>query len=445
MIRLTEQALRDGNQSLVASRIKTEDLLPIAPKMDGVGYSAVEVWSGSIFECCMRFLDEDPWERLKKLKERMPNTLLKTLLRGQNLMGFRNYSDDTVYQFIKYAVKNGIHVFGIFDSLNDTRNMEFPIKAAKKEGAIAESHMTYSENPLFTVEKWVEIARKLEGFGSDVFAIVDTAGIITPRNAWKLVARLKKEVKIPICLHFHCTTGMAMMSYLEGCRAGAEMLDTCISPLSGGASLPPTEGIVSAFMGTEYDTGYDLRLLNEIREYFSKLWEKYLPYYKRILFEIDMTSFLHQLPSGMLSHLIYQLNQMGAGDKYEAVLKEVPSVIKDLGYPPLATPSSQIVAAQATMNVITGVRYKVIPVEVKNYIRGMYGRPPGEISEEVKEKALGKKWEEEIINCRPADLSKDEFPKAEEEAKSLGIASRPEDVLTYIFYPKLAKEFLSRR
>ena len=390
MISLTEQAMRDGNQSLVASRIKTEDLLPVAPKIDRVGYSSVDVWSGSIFECCLRFLNEDPWERLWKLNETMPRTALKTLLRGQNLMGFRNYSDETVHHFVKYAVAGGIRVFSIFDSLNDTRNMEVPIRAVKKEGAIAEAHITYVVNPLYTIPKWVEIAKELERFGSDLFSIVDTAGVMSPCDAFTLVSRVKKEVRIPVCLHFHCTTGMAIMSYLEGCRAGAETLDTCISPLSGGKSLPPTEGIVSAFRGTEYDTGYDLKLLDEIREYFSKLWEKYLPHYNRRLFEIDLGSFLHKLPSGMLSHLLFQLNQMKAGDKYEAVLKEVPSVIQDLGYPPLATPSSQIVATQAAMNVITGERYKVIPAKVKNYIRGMYGKPPGEIAEEVKEKALEK-------------------------------------------------------
>ncbi len=445
MIRLTEEAMRDGNQSLVASRIRTEDLLPVAPKIDRVGYSSADVWSGSIFECCLRFLNEDPWERLGKLKEAMPRTPLKTLVRGQNLMGFRNYSDDTVYRFVKSAVAGGIRVFSIFDSLNDTRNMEVPIRAVKRERGIAEAHITYVVNPLYTISKWVEIARKLESFGSDVFCIVDTAGIMSPRDAFDLVSRVKAEIRIPVCLHFHCTTGMALMSYLEGCRAGAEILDTCISPLSGGKSLPPTEGVVSAFRGTKYDTGYDLNLLDEIREYFSNLWEKYLPHYNRRLFEIDLGSFLHKLPSGMLSHLIFQLNEMKAGEKYEAVLKEVPSVIEDLGYPPLATPSSQIVAVQAAMNVITGERYKLIPAEVKNYVRGMYGKPPGEISEEVKEKALGKNWKEEIITGRPADYLADEFPKAEEEVRSLGVPPTPENVLTYIFYPKAAKDFWARK
>ncbi len=443
MIGLTEQAMRDGNQSLVASRITTEDLLPIAPAIDRVGYCSVDVWSGSIFECCLRFLGEDPWQRLHKLKEAMPHTPLKTLLRGQNLMGFRNYSDETVYRFVKHAVAGGIRVFSIFDSLNDTRNVEVPIRAVKKEGGIAESHITYVENPVYTVEKWVEIGKELERLGSDLFSIVDPSGILSPRNAFDLVARMKKELRIPVCLHFHCTTGMAPMSYSEGIRAGAQVLDTCISPLSGGKSLPPTEGVVSAFRGTEYDTGYDLKLLDEIRGYFSRLWDKYLPRYDRRLFEIDLGSFLHKLPSGMLSHLIFQLNEMKAGDRYEAVLREMPSVIQDLGYPPLATPSSQIVATQAAMNVITGERYKVIPAEVKNYIRGMYGRPPGQISEEVKAKALGKNWKEKIITGRPADNLKDEYPQAEEEVKSLGKQPTPENVLTYIFYPKVAKEFWS--
>ncbi len=440
MIRITEQALRDGNQSLVASRITTEDMLPIANKLDEVGFSSLEIWSGSIFECCMRYLEEDPWERLIKLKDRIPQTPLKTLIRAQNLLGFRIFSDDVVYEFTKYAVKNGCNIFSIFDSLNDTRNMEVPIKAVKNEDAIAESCLLYAINPVYTLEKFIQIGRELERFGSDIFSIHDSAGILSPGVAYELVARLKKELKIPVCLHCHCATGMAMMSYLEGCKAGANILDTCISPLSGGASLPPTEAIIAAFMKTEYDW----KLLNQIKEYFSGLWNKYESYYKRMLFEIDMAAFLHQLPSGMLSHLTFQLNQLGAADKYDSVLKEVPIVIKDLGYPPLATPSSQIVAVQSALNVITGERYRVIPIEVKKYIRGMYGKPPGEISEEIKEKALGKNWENEIIHCSPADLLKNEFSKGEEEARNFRLVSKPEDVITYIFYPKLGKEFLSR-
>lgn len=445
MIKITEQAFRDGNQSLVTSRVTTEDMLPIASKLDRVGFFSLEVWSGSIFECCMRFLNEDPWERLKKLKEQIPNTPLKTLTRAQNLLGFRIFSDDTVYEFVKCAVKNGCDDFSIFDSLNDTRNMEVPIKAVKKEGARAEACVLYAISPVYTLEKFVQIGKELEGFGSDVFSIHDNAGIISPQAASELVKGLKRKLKIPVSLHFHCATGMAEMGYLEGCKAGANILDTCISPLSRGASLPPTEAIVAALMETEYDTGYDLKLLNEIKGYFSNLWNKYSSYYNRVLFEIDTGAFLHQLPSGMLSHLIFQLNQLKAIDKYESVLREVPLVLQELGYPPLATPSSQIVAAQAAMNVITGQRYKVISNEVKNYVKGMYGKPPGEISEEIKEKVLGKNWKGEIIDCRPADLLKNEFSKAEEEAKGLGIVLKPEDVLTYIFYPKLAKEFLSRR
>jgi pyruvate carboxylase subunit B len=445
MTKITEQAFRDGNQSLVASRIKLEDLLPIAPKLDQAGFFSLEVWSGSLFECCMRFLNEDPWERLQKIKDRIPNTPLQTLLRAQSLLGFRIFSDETVDQFVKYAVKNGCQIFSIFDSLNDTRNMEVPIKAVKKMGAVSEACMTYAESPVYNIEKWVQIAKEVEGFGSDYFSVHDNAGILSPQGASELVGALKKAVKIPIVLHCHCPIGMAMLSYWEGCRAGADILETSISPLAGGASLPATEAMVAALRGTGYDTGLDLKLLNEIREYFSSLWNKYASHYNRTLFELDLGSFLHQLPSGMLSHLIFQLNEMKAGDRYEEVLREVPVVLKDLGYPPLATPSSQIVATQAAMNVITGGRYKQVSTETKNYVRGMYGRPPGEISEEIKEKVLGKNWPEKIIQCRPADLLQDEFPKAAEEAKGLGIVSKPEDILTYIFYPRLAKEFLSGR
>jgi pyruvate carboxylase subunit B len=445
MIKITEQALRDGNQSLVASRMTTEDMLPITSQMDRVGFFSLEVWSGSVFECCMRFLNEDPWERLRKLKEKMPRTPLKVLTRAQNLFGFRIFPDDVVYEFTKYSVKNGCNVFSIFDSLNDMRNMEVPIKAVKKEGAIAEACVLYAINPIYTLEKFAEIGKTLESFGSDVFSIHDSSGILSPSVAFDLVKRLKKELKIPVCLHFHCTTGMAMMSYSEGIKAGADIVDTSISPLSGGVSLPPTEGVIAGLMGTEYDTGFDLKLLNEIKGYFSKLWDRYSSYYNRVLFELDMGAFLHQLPSGMLSHLIFQLKQQNAVNKYEDVLKEVPVVLKEFGYPPLATPSSQIVAAQAAMNVITGKRYQVIPTEVRNYIKGMYGKPPGEISEEIKEKALGKNWKKEIIDCRPADLLENEFAKAEEKARCLGIGSKPEDILTYIFYPKIAQEFLTKR
>jgi pyruvate/oxaloacetate carboxyltransferase len=445
VIGINEEVLRDGNQSLVASRISVEDMLPIADRLDKVGFYSIEVWSGSIFECCIRFLNENPWERLIKLKEKMPDTPLKVITRGQNLFGFRMFPDDVVYEFTKHAVKNGCNIFTIFDSLNDIRNMEIPIKAVKKENAVAESCVLYAINPIYTIEKFVQIGKALESFGSDIFSIHDMSGILSPSTASTLVQQLKRELTIPISLHFHCTTGMAMMSYLEGCRAGADLLDTVISPLSGGVSLPPTEAVVAGFMGTEYNTGLDLKLLEEIKQYFSRLWDKYSSFYNRMLFEIDMGSFLHQLPSGMLSHLISQLKHQNAIDKYEDVLKEVPSVLEDFGYPPLATPSSQIVATQAAMNVITGKRYQIIPKEVKAYVRGMYGKPPGEISEEVKEKALGKNWKDEIIDCRPADLLGDEFEIAAERAKEIGIASKPEDVITYITHPNIAKEFLKRR
>lgn len=445
MTKITEQVFRDGNQSLVASRITLEDMLPIAPKLDEAGFFSLEVWSGSLFECCMRFLNEDPWERLRKIKDRIPNTPLQTLLRAQNLLGFRIFSDDTVYQFVKYAVRNGCSIFSIFDSLNDTRNMEIPIKAVKKAGAISEACITYAESPVYNIEKWGQIARELQNFGCDYFSIHDNAGILSPQGASELVDALKKAVKIPIVLHCHCPTGMAMLTYWEGCRAGVDILETSISPLAGGASLPATEAVVAAFRGTGFNTGLDLKLLNEIKEYFSKLWNKYSSYYNRTLFELDLGSFLHQLPSGMLSHLIFQLNQLKAGEKYEEVLREVPVVLQDLGYPPLATPSSQIVATQAAMNVITGGRYKYVSTETKNYVRGMYGRPPGEISEEIKEKVLGKNWPEKMIQCRPADLLHDEFSRGEDEARRLGIVSKPEDIITYIFYPQLAKEFLSGR
>jgi pyruvate carboxylase subunit B len=445
VMKITEQALRDGNQCMMASRMVIDDMLPIVPLLDKAGFYSLEVWSGSVFECCMRFLNEDPWERLRKFKEKMPRTPLQVLTRAQNLFGFRIFPDDVVYQFTKYAVKNGCNVFSIFDALNDMGNMEVPIKAVKKEGAIAEACVLYAINPIYTLEKFVEIGKTLERFGADIFAIHDSSGILAPSVSFALVKRLKEELKIPVCLHCHCSTGMAEMSYWEGARAGVDIIDTCLSPLSGGAALPATEGMVAGFMGTEHDLRFDTQLLNDGKEYFSKLWDKYSSQYSRTLFEMDMGAFLHQLPSGMLSHLMFQLKQANALDKYDRVLKEVSVVLKDFGYPPLATPSSQIVASQAAMNVISGKRYQLISTEAKNYVRGMYGKPPGEISEEVKEKALGKNWKNEMIEGRPADRLGHEFEKAAEEAEKLGIVSKPEDVLTYIFFPQVAPEFLKRR
>jgi len=439
MVQLTEQVFRDGNQSLLASRMKIDDMLPIAGKIDQVGFFSVEVWSGSIFDCCMRHLNEDPWERLKKLKENMPNSKLTTLMRGQSIFGYQIFPDDIVQTFIKYAVKDGCSGFTIFDSLGDTRNMRVPLEAAKKEGAFVEAVIDYVVSPFHTLERFVEKAKELKRLGSDSIAIHDSSGIMPPSHANALINKLKEEVKIPIVLHGHCNTGLAMLCYMEACKAGVDVLDTVISPMSGGASLPPTEPMVFALKDTPYDTGYDLKLLNQCREYFTKLWDKYTNLRSWKLLEIDMNAILHQLPGGMISFLISYLKEQNALDRFNEVLKDVARVREEFGYPPLVTPSSQIVAAQAVANVLSSERYKVVSKESKDYIKGMYGKPPGEIPDDIKEKILGRNWKDQMISCRPADLMPNRLNEIKQEAEALGIVSKPEDVITYALYPELAK------
>jgi len=438
-VKLTDTTLRDAHQSLIATRMRTRDMLPIAEKMDDVGFFSLEVWGGATFDSSIRYLNEDPWDRLRALKTTIKKTPLQMLLRGQNLVGYRHYSDDIVVKFVEHAAKSGIDIFRIFDAVNDIRNMEVSIKTAKRVGAHVQGTVCYTISPVHTIPLYVKMAKELEEMGCDSLCIKDMAGLISPQNAYDLVRALKDEISIPIDLHSHCTSGMAPMSYLYACQAGIDVLDTAFSPFAWGTSQPPTETTVAALRGTPYDTGLDLILLTEIKKYFEDMKEKYRGILDPISERIDTNVLKYQIPGGMLSNLVSQLKEQNALDKYEAVLAEMPRVREELGYPPLVTPTSQIVGTQAVLNVLMGERYKVIPKEVKDYVKGLYGRTPAPVSKEIVEKVLGN---EKQITCRPADLLAPELDKVTKEAHALGIVKKPEDVLTYALYPAIAPKFL---
>jgi len=438
-LKICDLMLRDGHQSLLATRMRTDDMLPIAAKIDQVGYWAVEMWGGATFDSCLRFLGENPWERIRLLKREMPNTPFMMLLRGQNILGYKHYPDDVLERFIVRARANGIQVFRIFDALNDPRNMRKAMEVVKREGAHVQASMSYTIGPPYNVDYFVNLGRKLSEMGADSICIKDMAGLITPYIAYELVTRLKAEVGLPVHLHSHSTSGMASAALLKAAEAGVDIVDTAISALSGTTSHPPTESLVATLEGTERDTGFDLNLLAEIAGYFTEVRKKYAQFESGMK-GADVRVLKYQIPGGMLSNLVSQLREQGAEDRYEEVLTEVPKVRAELGYPPLVTPSSQIVGTQATLNVILGERYKVIPQEVKNYVKGMYGRPPAPIDPEIKQKVLG---DEEQIDCRPADL----IPPGLEQARAeIGdLAQDEEDVLAYALFPQVARPFLERR
>jgi len=438
-IRITETVLRDAHQSLLATRMRTEDMLPIAGKLDKVGYHSVEMWGGATFDSAMRFLNEDPWERIRLLKERMPNTPFQMLLRGQNVVGYKHYPDDIVERFIIRARANGIDIFRIFDALNDVRNMAWAMKVAKREGGHVQAAICYTISPVHTIDKYVELAKQLEDMGADSICIKDMAGLLAPYVAYELVGRLKQEVSLPIQLHTHYTSGMAMATVVKAIEAGVDVVDTAISSLALLSSQPPTETLVAILQGTPWDTGLDLHLLSEIAEYFAKVREKYKAF-EGGLKSIDVNVLTYQIPGGMLSNLIAQLREQNALHRLKEVLAEVPRVREELGYPPLVTPTSQLVGTQAVLNVLLGERYKIIPQEVKAYIRGFYGRPPAPIDPKVKKLAIG---DEEPIDCRPADLIPPGFEKAREEIGSL--ARSEEDIISYALFPQVARPFLERR
>jgi pyruvate carboxylase subunit B len=414
-------------------------MLPIAAELDKVGFFSLEIWGGATFDTCIRFLNEDPWERLRNLREKVKNTRLQMLLRGQNLVGYRHYADDVLKEFIRLAAQNGIDVFRIFDALNDIRNMKLAIQVAKDYKAHVQGAVSYTISPVHTTDKFVEMAVELERLGCDSICIKDMAGLIPPAAATELVKAIKSKVKVPLDLHSHCSSGMAPSSYYAAALAGVDILDTAFSAFAWGTSQPPTESMVAALEDTPYDTGLDLELLHEVGEYFASLSEKY-----RMLFTAETTRpsvnvLLHQIPGGMLSNLVSQLREQNALDKYSQVLEEVPRVRADLGYPPLVTPTSQIVGTQAVLNVLSGARYKQVTQEVRNYLLGEYGRPPGELNEEVRKRVIG---EEQPIDVRPADLIKSELPKLKKEGHKLGIIHREEDLITYALYPQVAMKFL---
>lgn len=441
-VKITDTSLRDAHQSLIATRMSTEEILPIVEKIDKVGYHSIECWGGATFDACVRFLNEDPWDRLRKIKDKAKNTKLQMLLRGQNLLGYKHYADDVVDYFVQKTIANGMDIIRIFDALNDLRNTERSIKACKREGGHAQGCFSYTISPFHSLEQFVNDARKLVEMGADSICIKDMAGLLIPYQAYELVKALKENIRVPIQLHTHYTSGVASMTYLKAIEAGVDVVDCAISPVSMGTSQPPVEPLVATLQGTRYDTGYDLNLLNEIAEYFEGLRKKYLAsgLLNTKVMGVDVNTLIYQVPGGMLSNLVSQLKQAGKEDKYMDVLREIPKVRADLGYPPLVTPSSQIVGTQAVMNVISGERYKMIPKETKGIVKGEYGKTPAPISDEIVKKIIG---DEERITCRPADLIPNELDKIKAEAAQY--IEQDEDILTYAMFPQVAAKFFEYR
>jgi pyruvate carboxylase subunit B len=438
-ILITDTTLRDAHQSLIATRMRTRDMLPIAEKLDKVGFFSLEMWGGATFDSCIRYLNEDPWDRLRELRSRIKNTRLQMLLRAQNLVGYRHYSDDVLREFIRLSVKNGIDVFRIFDALNDLRNMELAIKVAREHRAHVQGTISYTTSPVHTIDGFAEMAVRLEELGCDSICIKDMAGLITPAASAELVKAIKQKIKVPLDLHSHCSSGIAPMSYQAAAEAGVDIVDTAFSAFAWGTSQPPTESIVAAFKGTAYDTGLDLEKLYDIGEYFASLANKYRSLFTAEATRPNINALIHQIPGGMLSNLVSQLREQDALSRMGEVLAEVPRVRKDLGYPPLVTPTSQIVGTQAVLNILTGARYKQVTQEVKAYLLGYYGRPPGSINEEIRKMVIR---EEIPITVRPADTISPEIEKLKTEANQLGILHQEEDLLTYALYPQVAVKFL---
>ena len=443
MVKLHEMILRDAHQSMLATRMRTEDMLPIANKLDQVGFFSLEVWGGATFDVCIRYLNQSPWERIRLLKKAMPNTPMQMLERAMNIVAYWNFPDDIVKKFIFLAKKNGVDYFRIFDALNDLRNMETPMKAVKDEGGHVQACLSYTISPIHTVDYFVEKFKKLEKMGADTLCIKDMAGMISPKRAYEIIKGVKDEgIKLPIDLHSHYTSGMTGMAYQRAVEAGADILDTAISSISGGTAAPATESVVAAFQNTEWETGYDLELLIEIRKYFLGVWDKYRHLHRFNALKVDPSVTLHQIPGGMLSNLIFQLEEQGAHGKYQEILLETARVREELGYPPLVTPTSQVVGVQAVMNVLHG-RYKVITKETRDYCKGMYGKSPAQIKPDILKKVLGLKWKDEIIDCRPSDLLKPMWSQRKSELKEHSdIKLTDENIMTYCIYPQVGLKFL---
>lgn len=438
-IQLTDVILRDAHQSLIATRMRTEDMLPICPQLDAIGYWSLECWGGATYDACLRFLKEDPWERLRKLRVALPNTRLQMLLRGQNLLGYRHYADDVVRAFVAKAAENGMDVFRIFDAMNDLRNLRTAIEATRAAGKHAMGNICYAVSPVHTVEGFVRMAEELAAMGCDSLCIKDMAGLLTPYATAELVKALKDAVELPLHLHCHSSSGLAAMCHLKAIENGCEHIDTAISSWSGGASLPPTESLVAALRDTEYGTGLNLEALQQIGMYFYEVRKKYHQFESEFT-RVDTRVLTNQVPGGMISNLANQLKEQGALDRMNEVMAEIPRVRKDLGYPPQVTPTSQIVGTQAVLNVITGERYRSITNEVKRYLQGGYGKPPAAVDPTLQQKAVGG---EEIIECRPADLLTNELEQLRHDIGEL--AHSDEDVLSYAMFPDVGRQFLEQR
>jgi len=441
-IKITETILRDAHQSLIATRLTTKEMIPILETMDQVGYHALECWGGATFDASLRYLSESPWERLRLIRKNVKNTKLQMLLRGQNLLGYKNYPDDVVIEFVKRSIANGIDIIRIFDALNDLRNIETALKTTKQEGAHAQAAIAYTISPVHTIEKYVALARDMESMGADSICIKDMSGLLTPYETEKLVKAIKSNISVPLEIHSHYTSGLASMSYLKAIEAGVDIIDTAISPFALGTSQPATEPMVAALQGTPYDTGLDLKILDKMTTYFLPIRENAIDtgLLDPKMLGVDINALIYQVPGGMLSNLVSQLKAQNALDKYEEVLKEVPRVREDLGFPPLVTPTSQMVGTQAVLNVVMGERYKMVPKEIKEYVRGMYGRPSVAIKPEIIEKIIG---DQEVITCRPADLIEPLMTIEREKIKEY--IEEEEDVLSYVLFPNVALDYFKFR
>ena len=441
-IGITETILRDAHQSLIATRMRTDEFVDILDKLDKVGFHSLECWGGATFDSCLRFLDEDPWERLRLIREKCPNTKLQMLFRGQNMLGYRHYSDEVVDYFVKKSIDNGIDILRIFDALNDVRNLQTAINAANKYGGHVQAAISYTTGPVFDIEYYCNYAKQLEDAGAASICIKDMAGLLTPYGTYDLVKALKETVDIPIQLHSHYTSGLASMVHMKGIEAGVDIIDTAMSPLAMGTSHPATESMVAALQGTEYDTGLDLRALTEIRDFFMPLRQKYLDegLLDPKMLGVDANTLLYQVPGGMLSNLNSQLKQAGKEDQLEEVLAEVPRVREDSGYPPLVTPTSQIVGTQAVFNIIMGERYKMVTKEFKDMVAGKYGKTPCDIDPDFRKKIVG---DDDIIDCRPADLLTDTIEQFRGEIAEF--CESDEDVLSYAQFGAVAVKFFEKR
>lgn len=441
-VKITETVLRDAHQSLIATRMRIEDMIPILEKLDDIGYNSLEAWGGATFDACLRFLNEDPWERLRTIRKHVKKTKLQMLLRGQNLLGYKHYADDVVTYFVQKAIANGMDIIRIFDALNDPRNIETAIKACNKEKGHAQATVCYTISPVHNLDLFVKDAKRLVEMGADSICVKDMAGLLVPYAAYELIKALKENIKVPIQLHTHYTSGVASMTYLKAIEAGCDVVDCAISPMAMGTSQPPTEPLVATLKGTEHDTGLDLEKLSEISDYFRPIKEGYIQsgLLDVKVMGVDVNTLIYQVPGGMLSNLVSQLKQSNAVDKYEEVLKEVPRVREDFGYPPLVTPTSQIVGTQAVLNVVTGERYKMVPKESKALVKGEYGKTPAPVNPEIQKKILK---DEKPITCRPADLIEPELQSIRNQMKEY--LEQDEDILSYALFPQVAEKFFQYR